>query len=84
VGILSDDQATVDQVFVHGLDERMIAAVGTLNASQRALGVVVGEHRPCRLQNVSGEPHLVGLPSQLPPVYSFLGVPIGYQLQVYG
>jgi PAS domain-containing protein len=33
VGILSDDQATVDQVFVHGLNERMIASVGTLNAS---------------------------------------------------
>lgn len=41
VGIRSNDQATVDQLFVNGLDERMI-------------------------------------------VYSFLGVPIGYQLQVYG
>jgi two-component system cell cycle sensor histidine kinase/response regulator CckA len=84
VGILGNDQATVYQLFVHGLDEGMIASVGALNASRRVLDTVVREHRPCRLQNASGAPHLVGLPAQLPPVYSFLGVPIGSQLQVYG
>jgi signal transduction protein with GAF and PtsI domain len=26
----------------------------------------------------------VGLPVQLPPIYSFLSVPIGYQMPVYG
>ena len=33
---------------------------------------------------VSGEPHLVGLLRQFPPVYSFLGVPIVYRTRVYG
>ena len=84
VGILSDDQATIHQLFVNGLDNRMIASVGALHANQGVLGVVVGEQRPCRLQSVSGELQLLGLPPDLPPVYSFLSVPIGYQMQVYG
>jgi CheY-like chemotaxis protein len=66
VEILSDGQATVDQLLVHGLDNGMIAVVDPLRADQGVLGAVAGDHRPWRLQSVSGEPHLAGLVAQSP------------------
>jgi CheY-like chemotaxis protein len=66
VEILSDDQATVDQLLVHGLDNGMIALINPLRADQGVLGTVAGDHRPWRLQSVSGEPHLAGPVAQHP------------------
>jgi PAS domain S-box-containing protein len=84
MSILGEDAATEHQLFVNGLEHGMIASVGALEARQGVLGDVVKAHRPYRLRSVGGEPHMMGLPRQFPPVHSFLGVPMAYQTRIYG
>ncbi len=84
VGMLDEDAATLQRCFTSGLDRDTATSISTLAARQGFLGTILGEQRPCRLQCGSGEPYMVGLPREFPPVYSFLTVPIVYRARVYG
>jgi two-component system cell cycle sensor histidine kinase/response regulator CckA len=84
VGTLGEDEPTGPQLFVNGLDHGMLSSVGALEARQGVLGDVIRERCPYRLRSVGGEPHMMGLPTQFPPVHSFLGVPMVYQTRIYG
>ena len=84
ISLLGEDEATKPQFFVNGLEHGVIAALDARETRQGVLGDVMKEQRPYRLRSVGGEPHLMGLPSQFPPINSFLGVPMAYQARVYG
>jgi PAS domain S-box-containing protein len=84
ISILGEDQAGKDQLFVNGLDHGVIAALDAREARQGVLGDVIRERCPYRLRSVGGEPQMMRLPNQFPPVTSFLGVPMAYQAHVYG
>jgi signal transduction histidine kinase/DNA-binding response OmpR family regulator len=84
VGMVNEDEATLQHCFISGLDRGTFESVGALQATQGVLGTILAEHRPYRLRSVTGEPQGMGLPPQFPLVNSFLGVPIVYQGRVYG
>jgi CheY-like chemotaxis protein len=84
LGLLNDDGTTLRSCVGSGLDPDIAESFGALKTIQELFGTAIAERRPLRLQNISGEPHLVGLPSQLPLVYAFLGVPIDYGARLYG
>jgi signal transduction histidine kinase/DNA-binding response OmpR family regulator len=84
IGVLDEDATTLQYCFGSGLDRDTAESFSALKTIQGLLGAAIRERRPLRLQNISGEPHLVGLPSQLSPIRAFLGVPIAYRARVYG
>ena len=84
ISIPGEDEATRPQIFVNGLDHGVIASLEAREGRQGVLGDVIKEPRPYRLRSIDGMPHMMGLPSQFPPIYSFLGVPMAYQGRIFG
>jgi len=84
VCLLNEDGTTLQSCIGSGLDRDIAESFSALKTIQELSGAAVKESRPLRLQNTTGEPHLVGLPSQLPPIYAFLQAPIAYRARVYG
>jgi signal transduction histidine kinase len=84
LSLVNGNNAILQRLFIKGLDRRAARSLGASWTAQGIFQTLLKERQPYRLQHESGQPHLLGLPSELPPVYSFLGVPIGYQRRVYG
>jgi signal transduction histidine kinase/DNA-binding response OmpR family regulator len=84
IGIFNEATTGLEHTFSSGLGRDTIESLSHLTATQGVLGEVIRKSCPYRFQSVSGQPDLVGLPRQFPPIYSFLGVPISHRGCVYG
>jgi len=84
VGVLDKEDRKLRYVFASGMSAEITARI---EAPGRRLGVpqeVLSERQPRRLGALPGDPQLVGLPEEHPPVHSFLSAPIVSPDQVYG
>ncbi len=71
-------------VFMSGMSSGKIPHIAASNAQAGILAEVLRERRPRRLHDLPGDPGVLGLPADHPPVHSFLCAPIVSPEQTYG
>ncbi len=84
VGILNEGHTELAQFVTSGVDERTRHAIGDLPRGKGVLGVLIGEPKPLRLNDVGRHPSSYGFPFGHPVMRSFLGVPVVIHGQVWG
>ena len=75
LGILDDERRELARFITRGIDPDTHRAIGDLPRGRGILGVLIGDPRPLRLRDVTGDPRSYGFPIGHPPMGSFLGVP---------
>ncbi|MGH4024987.1 MAG: GAF domain-containing protein [Pseudonocardiaceae bacterium] len=84
LGVLGADGMLTRFIYL-GIDDATREVIGALPTGHGVLGVVIGEDKPLRLDDLSTHPASVGFPPHHPPMRTFLGVPIrGRGDQVFG
>jgi signal transduction histidine kinase len=83
LGVL-DGKGGLSQFITAGVDEKTKRAIGPLPVGKGILGVLVREAKPLRLRDLTMDPRAHGLPTNHPPMKSFLGVPIVSKGKVFG
>lgn len=83
LGVRGSDGELVEFVF-EGIDEATRQAIGHLPEGRGVLGVLLDDHKPIRLDNISSHPSSVGFPPNHPPMRTFLGVPVSVRDKVFG
>jgi diguanylate cyclase (GGDEF)-like protein/PAS domain S-box-containing protein len=81
---LLDDEGGMRQFVYTGIPPGVAARVGRLPEGKGLLGVVIQEHQPLRLDDLTKDPRSVGLPPHHPPMQSLLAAPVSYNGEVYG
>jgi PAS domain S-box-containing protein len=76
---LLDHQGAIGVFVTHGLSEEQQRRVGSPPQGLGLLGHVRQLGRPLRLANLADDPHTVGVPHYLPPMTTFLGMPISVE-----
>jgi signal transduction histidine kinase len=84
VGLLDPENGTIHHRFASGMSQESAARLDTLLPRVALPENALSERRPCRLHALPGDPRVVGLPGEHPPVHSFLSVPISSPDRVYG
>jgi len=84
VGVLDKDDRKLCYLFTSGMSPEIAARISESRLKLPESDAVLSERRPRRLSALSGNPKLVGLPKQHPPVHSFLSAPIISPDRVYG
>ncbi|WP_285570143.1 MULTISPECIES: GAF domain-containing protein [unclassified Streptomyces] len=85
LGVLDPASGRIGELFVTGLSESERAAVGGLpDGHTGLLGALVEEGQPLRCDDLTTDPHSVGVPPGHPPMRSFLGSPIRVHRKVFG
>lgn len=83
LGVLGED-GTLTRFINEGIDEETRERIGPLPEGQGVLGVVIGEGKTLRLDDVAAHPASVGFPPHHPPMRTFLGVPIRARDETFG
>ncbi len=83
VGVLGEEGGLAEFVYV-GIDDASRERIGPLPTGGGVLGVVIGDAKTLRLDDISNHPASVGFPPNHPPMRTFLGVPIRTRGRVYG
>ncbi|QPZ37668.1 GAF domain-containing sensor histidine kinase [Paramicrobacterium chengjingii] len=68
----------------HGLSEEQLAVLSDGPRGLGVLGALIRDPAPLRLRDLSQHPAHQGFPTGMPPMHSFLGVPILIHGEVYG
>jgi signal transduction histidine kinase len=84
LGVISADGTALSQFLVVGVDDQMVARIGSLPAGHGVLGRLITDPRPLRLDNLADHPDSFGFPPNHPPMRTFLGVPIRVRDVVFG
>jgi signal transduction histidine kinase len=84
IGILDDERGGLEGFHALGVDEATREAIGELPTGRGVLGLLVGEERPLRLDDVNSHPRSFGFPPGHPPMRTFLGVPILIRGEAWG
>jgi signal transduction histidine kinase len=84
LGVIRDDGKGLSQFIVVGVDDELVARVGSLPEGHGILGELIRDPRPLRLHDLSAAPGSVGFPPHHPPMHTFLGVPIRVRDVVFG
>jgi signal transduction histidine kinase len=84
LGVISDDGRSLAQFIVVGVDDEMVARIGSLPAGHGVLGKLISDPRPLRLDNLADHADSFGFPPNHPPMRTFLGVPIRVRDAVFG
>jgi signal transduction histidine kinase len=84
LGVISEDGASLSQFLVVGVDDEMVARIGSLPAGHGVLGKLITDPRPLRLDNLADHADSFGFPPNHPPMRTFLGVPIRVRDVVFG
>ncbi len=84
LGVIAPDGDTLQSFITVGIDDDAIARIGELPKGKGLLGALIEDPRPIRLARLGDDPRSAGLPSNHPPMTSFLGVPIAIRDEVFG
>ena len=84
VGILANDGQTLQHFITSGIDPETVTRLGTPPTGKGILGILLNEHQPIRLRDLTSDPRSVGFPPGHPVMRSFLGVAIETSMQKYG
>jgi signal transduction histidine kinase len=84
LGVISEDGRSLAQFLVVGVDDELVARIGSLPAGHGVLGKLISDPRPLRLDNLADHAESFGFPANHPPMRTFLGVPIRVRESVYG
>ena len=84
LGVISEDGTGLSQFLVVGVDDEMVARIGSLPAGHGVLGKLITDPRPLRLDNLADHADSFGFPPNHPPMHTFLGVPIRVRDAVFG
>jgi signal transduction histidine kinase len=84
LGVIDRSGQTLERFLTHGVDPETHAAIGELPRGRGILGVLIREHRPLRLHDITDDPRSVGFPRNHPAMNTFLGVPILLRGVAYG
>ncbi|MDX6197431.1 MAG: hypothetical protein QOJ79_582 [Actinomycetota bacterium] len=84
LGVISEDGRSLAQFLVVGVDDEMVARIGSLPAGHGVLGKLISDPRPLRLDNLADHADSFGFPPNHPPMRTFLGVPIRVRDAVFG
>lgn len=83
LGVRGYDHRLVEFVY-EGIDEETRHLIGSLPEGRGALGALIEEPKPIRLDDISRHPASVGFPLHHPPMRTFLGVPVRIRDEVFG
>lgn len=84
LGILDENRRGLAGFHALGIDEETREAIGELPRGRGVLGLLVGEEKPLRLDDVGSHPRSFGFPPGHPPMSGFLGVPILIRGEAWG
>lgn len=84
LGVISEDGQGLAQFLVVGVDEAMVARIGSLPSGHGVLGLLIRDPRPLRLNDLADHPESFGFPPNHPTMHTFLGVPIRVRDAVFG
>ena len=84
LGVISADGQGLSQFIVVGVDEEMVARIGSLPAGHGVLGQLITDPKPLRLDDIAQHARSFGFPPNHPPMHTFLGVPIRVRDAVFG
>ncbi|MDT7537739.1 MAG: hypothetical protein QOI82_1324, partial [Actinomycetota bacterium] len=84
LGVIGEDGRSLAQFLVVGVDDEMVARIGSLHAGHGVLGKLISDPRPLRLDNLADHADSFGFPPNHPPMRTFLGVPIRVRDTVFG
>jgi signal transduction histidine kinase len=83
LGVLGPDGRV--RSFIHvGMDDDMVADIGTLPTGRGVLGLLIDHPVPIRIDDIARHPAAAGFPAGHPPMQSFLGVPVRVRGRVFG
>jgi signal transduction histidine kinase len=84
LGVLSADESGLADFITTGMTDEQRSAIGTLPRGAGILGVLIREPELLRIDSIQSHPRSHGLPSNHPPMQSFLGAPIRAHGRVFG
>src|SRR5439155_12490786 len=84
VGVLDQEDRSLRYLFSSGMSQETAARLGSPQQRMPVPEGILSERQPRRLHALAGDPQLVGLPREHPPVHSFLCAPIVSPERVYG
>ena len=84
VGVLDKEDRTIRYRFASGMNADIADRLTSPQSRLPVLPDLFSDRHPRRLHSLSGSPEAVGLPSDHPPVHSFLCAPIISPDHVYG
>jgi hypothetical protein len=82
LGVLDCSGQTLERFLTRGVDEETHAAIGELPRGRGILGVLIREHQPLRLHEISDDPRSVGFPRNHPPMKTFSALLLAAQAAV--
>jgi signal transduction histidine kinase len=84
LGVIDHAGTGLEEFITVGLDDETRATIGELPRGRGVLGVLIREHAPLRLDDLTQDPRAVGFPPGHPPMRTFLGVPVRLRGTVFG
>jgi PAS domain S-box-containing protein len=84
VGILAKDGRSLQHFITSGMDPESVARLGPPPTGKGILRILLNEHQPVLLRDLTSDPRSVGFPPGHPLMRSFLGVAIETSMQTYG
>ena len=84
LGVIDRSGSELERFLTTGIDPEIQAAIGEPPRGRGILGVLISEHAPLRLHNLTEDRRAVGFPPNHPPMRTFLGVPIHLRGVAYG
>ena len=84
LGVLSLDGRGLSQFITVGIDESMVARIGSFPRGHGVLGQLITKPQPLRLPDIAKHGSSYGFPPNHPPMHTFLGVPVRVGDEVYG
>jgi signal transduction histidine kinase len=84
IGILDADRRGLEGFQALGIDDETREEIGDLPKGRGVLGILIGDERPIRLDDVGSHPRSFGFPPGHPPMRTFLGVPILIRGEAWG
>jgi len=84
IGVLDKEDRSLRYLFASGMSQETTARLGSPQQRMAVPEEILSERQPRRFHGLAGDPQLVGLPREHPPVHSYLCAPIASPDRVYG
>ncbi len=84
IGVLNEQRDGLERFHAAGVDEEIHRAIGHAPRGRGALGMLILDPQPLRLDDIAAHPSGYGFPDAHPVMRSFLGVPVSIREVVWG